>query len=407
MRDESRRLTLLILDADNRAALAITRSLGRRGHRIIIGHHRENSLAGSSRYNSRTVLLPDPANSPQAFVSRVAALADEMKLDGIIPVSDITTLPLAEAKAQDKLPASLCLPAFSSLDLAADKAQTLTKAQELGIPVPRTHILDEPDAISLVPDAEIPFPAVFKPARSRVWVNDHWLYSKVNYATNRAELMRKLSTVHPAQYPILLQERIEGEGVGVFLSYQDGKCVSRFSHLRLREKPPSGGVSVLRESIPVDTEAGTHAEALLSAINWHGVAMVEFKRDRRDGQLKLMEINGRFWGSLQLAIDAGVDFPDQVARMLAGEHLSRVDDYATGVQTRWFWGDVDSMLALLLKKSRDLNLPASHPGRIKTLVNFLLPWKPGMHYEVFRLKDIRPFAYESRCWLKRMLGGEK
>ena len=109
---------------------------------------------------------------------------------------------------------------------------------------------------------------------------------------------------------MLLQERIEGPGVGVFVCCDRGEPVALFAHRRLREKPPSGGVSVLCESAAARSDRrATSATRLLQALDWRGVAMVEFKRDLRDGSLRLMEINGRFWGSLQLAIDAGVEFP--------------------------------------------------------------------------------------------------
>ncbi len=100
-----------------------------------------------------------------------------------------------------------------------------------------------------------------------------------------------------------------GPGVGVFLLLWEGKLRAAFAHRRLREKPPSGGVSVYRESIALDPVLLERSRRLLESFGWQGVAMVEYKIDERTGTPILMEINGRFWGSLQLAVDAGVDFP--------------------------------------------------------------------------------------------------
>jgi len=127
--------------------------------------------------------------------------------------------------------------------------------------------------------------------------------------------------------------------------------------------------------------------------------MVEFKQDNRDGSLRLMEINGRFWGSLQLAIDAGVDFPSLAADLAVGARPTPVENYRIGVRTRWFWGDVDAMIALLLRSPARLNLPPSHPGRWRTLAEFLRFWQAGTRYEVARAEDIRPWLLETKRWL--------
>jgi predicted ATP-grasp superfamily ATP-dependent carboligase len=102
----------------------------------------------------------------------------------------------------------------------------------------------------------------------------------------------------------------------------------------LREYPVSGGASTLRVSVRHD-EIYEMAHSLLNALQWFGVAMVEFKIDPRDGRPKLMEINPRFWGSLALAIHAGVNFPWLLYRMASNENFKPVETYRLGVQCRW------------------------------------------------------------------------
>ena len=153
------------------------------------------------------------------------------------------------------------------------------------------------------------YPLVVKAHRSRVRSESAWQSTAVKYVRDRVELQRELNARTAYEFPLLIQQKIQGPGIGVFMCYDRGRPIATFSHRRIREKPPTGGISVLSESIAVDPEARDYSERLLSALRWHGVAMVEFKADNRDGRPKLMEINGRFWGSLQLAIDAGVDFP--------------------------------------------------------------------------------------------------
>src|SRR5439155_25387070 len=110
---------------------------------------------------------------------------------------------------------------------------------------------------------------------------------------------------------VLLQEFVAGRGEGVFLLTDRGRPLARFAHRRLREKPPWGGVSVLSEAIAPDPELLAGSERLLAELALTGVAMVEFRR-APGGPAYLMEVNPRLWGSLQLAIDAGVDFPSML-----------------------------------------------------------------------------------------------
>jgi predicted ATP-grasp superfamily ATP-dependent carboligase len=105
-------------------------------------------------------------------------------------------------------------------------------------------------------------------------------------------------------------------------------------HKRLHEYPISGGASTLRESIFND-ELKDAALKILKNLQWHGVAMVEFKLDKKDNKPKLIEINGRFWGSLALSIAAGIDFPYLLHQMVMGKSFTTSFNYETGIKCRW------------------------------------------------------------------------
>jgi len=154
---------------------------------------------------------------------------------------------------------------------------------------------------------------------------------------------------------------------------------------------------VLRESMPLQPQLKEYSERLLKALNWQGIAMVEFKQDRKSGRFMLMEINGRFWGSLQLAIDAGVNFPVLLTLSAIGQKIVPVNDYKIGVKSRWFWGDVDALLLRLFKSAKELQLPPGSPGRLKTLFQFLKLKEKNTRYEVLDRDDIKPWLYETRC----------
>lgn len=129
--------------------------------------------------------------------------------------------------------------------------------------------------------------------------------------------------------------------------------------------------------------------------------MIEYKLDEATETPYLMEVNGRFWGSLQLAIDAGVDFPSLLLAASRGLAYQPVHDYRTGVRLRWWWGDVDHLVARLRRSPAALSLPPGEPGRWRVVRDFLRIGGPGDRSEVFRSSDPLPFVRETMDWLRR------
>lgn len=396
------RTRVLVTDGDNRAALAITRSLGRRGYHVSVAEHRIPALAQTSRYCAASRQYPDPATEERAFVDALVRIVRDDRIDVLLPVSDITTALVSERRSEIEPFCRVPLPSASALASAADKVAVLKLATELGVAAPRSLLVSNPDVV--VTDAiDLGWPIVVKPRRSRVRTPSGWTSCAVSYARAPDELARKLAGWPADAYPLILQEKISGHGCGVFMCCRRGRIVATFGHKRLREKPPSGGVSVLSESIPVPPLAHQSAAALLQRLEWDGVAMVEFKMDDRDGVPKLMEINGRFWGSLQLAIDAGVDFPAMLLDNSGESGGGSPPAYRVGVKNRWFWGDVDSLL-LTLRGDGPPN--GSRAGRLQTMATFLKLWETDLHYENPKFSDLRPWLYETRRWVEHsLLGG--
>ena len=390
-------MRILVTDGDTRPALAVTRALGRLGHDVVVAAERHPSLASSSRHCRGNAAYTSPQQQPDLFGPTIARIAAEMQVDVVIPVTEITTLLLAEARHLLPHHCSTPLPSTESIRTANDKSLVLEMARELGVPIPRTIVARSATDIADVGD--LGYPVVLKPACSRVRIPEGWLSTGVSYAHDHKELSHRLASFSPRAFPVLLQERILGPGVGVFVCFQKGKPTALFSHRRLRERPPSGGVSVLCESAELDPTAVDYAVGLLSRLDWRGVAMVEFKRDDRDGTLRLMEINGRLWGSLQLAIDADVNFPAHLVSVATGVEAAGGDGYQIGVRSRWLAGDLDVLLMILRRSRNSLDLPASYPGKIRSMLRFLRVGRRNARLEIERADDWTPARLEWRRWL--------
>lgn len=388
----SDRLRVLITDGNTRAALAATRSLGQHGHHVVVGDTTATPLAGASRYSAARVVYPDPTVDEAGFLRAVRDAVTHHRIDVLLPIADIAMMVITEARHEFEPRCRVPFPDAATVARAGDKAAMVRLAETLSVPVPRTLIIDR--AGSQIATDGLSFPIVVKPHRSRLRIPSGWTSSTaVRYARTPEELEREIMSRPDAEFPLLLQEKIAGPGMGVFACCRKGVPVAFFSHRRLREKPPSGGVSVLCESIDLRPDARGFAERLLGALEWEGVAMVEFKVDERDGVPRLMEINGRFWGSLQLAIDAGVDFPDLLLRsVVLGEDIEP-PRYRVGVRSRWFWGDVD---ALVMR----LKGPAGKGGRLRAVADFCHFLGPDLYYENPRWSDLRPGLVETSRWLR-------
>lgn len=113
-----------------------------------------------------------------------------------------------------------------------------------------------------------------------------------------------------------------------------------------------------------------------------------------------MEVNGRLWGSLQLAIDAGVDFPVLAASLARGEPVEPVEVYRVGVRSRWWWGDVDHLVARLRHSPTWLGLPPGAPSRWQTVCDFLHVWRSADRLEVWDADDPLPFLRETIDWFR-------
>jgi predicted ATP-grasp superfamily ATP-dependent carboligase len=268
-----------------------------------------------------------------------------------------------------------------------DKSQTIKLADDIGVPTPETYVAKNMKDLKAI-SKKVTFPVVIKPRRSWVWKGDKPQYSRACYAKSEGELVSAYETLHSVFPFPLIQEYIPGTSQ----NYSIGALYSN-SHPRAmccikvhRTFPISGGNSVLRESVEMDHRMKTYAARLLEALDWHGVAEVEFKLDPRDNVPKFMEINGRFWGSLEVAIQAGVDFPYLLYRLMVDGDVPEVSNYKVGIKCRWIEGDLHHIYNVFKRK-----FGIQFPNRSRTFFDFLKVYEKNLKYDSFDWKDPYPF----------------
>ena len=366
---------VLITDAGRGSAVAFIRSLGRRGWKVTAADHDPASAGFHSRYTTDRLLYPRPSEHPDAVVEAILARVERDGIDLVVPITDELGLPLAEARARFAGLTTLAIPAPEALAATHDKSATFALAERLGIAVPATRVVDvSADAAAL--GAELGFPVVVKPVDSREVLADRTIRSNVvSYAADAAGLQARLASL-PAGTTVMLQRWVPGDGIGVELLMDHGRPLVAFEHRRLREFPPTGGASSLRESVALDEDLRDQAVRMLSELGWTGLAMVEFRRGK-DGVDYLMEINGRVWGSLPLAVRAGVDFPGRLADLLLDGvpgNGTTDTEYRRGVRARNLRLDIAWIGSVLSGRRRQRGMPwPSRRQAVGAMVGLLDP----------------------------------
>jgi predicted ATP-grasp superfamily ATP-dependent carboligase len=386
-------VNVLVLDGNENQAVASVRSLARAGHTVWVGADAAWSKAGWSRHARGSVRYTAPRDDVAAFVDDVCAAVGRLSGALVLPMTERSTLPLSAHRA--RLAAAggqLVLPPHETILRAFDKGETTRLANELGIATPHTAVLtSRTDALAFAETAT--FPAVLKPRASET-ANGNAIRTggAPAYARVRQELVDQAERMIGQVGPVLAQEYVEGSGVGYFALMSNGELRCEFAHRRIRDVRPTGSGSSVRESTRPDPEVREAGLAILNALRWHGVAMVEFRK-RPDGTPVFLEVNGRFWNSLALAIYAGADFPRLLADLAQHGDVAPSLDYQVGVQCRWLLGDARHLAAVL--RGPPTTFTGRFPSRWRTLLAVFTP-VPGMHHDNFVLDDPLP---EVADWL--------
>ncbi len=387
-------MRVLVTDGDARACLAIVRSLGRLGHAVHVCAPRLPSLAGSSRYCSGELRQAGTEDGPSALSRSLLTAARSVGPDVVVGVTDATLTVLHQIEGELR-PAALPAPDAERYLWGSDKVRLFEACVAAGIPVPRGVVVDGGCLPARSDALLLGAPLVVRPGLSWRRDGDRWIRGTVSYEADLDTLRVRLQRDAALGFPYLVQARVEGHGCGLFVVAIDGRVEQVFAHRRIREKPPSGGVSTLCESVEAPDDLVEFARRWTEAGRWSGLAMLEFKRRADTGQAYLLEVNARPWGSLELASSAGVDFPAQLLASWQRPPSAARRGYRAGVRLRWWWGDVDHFY--LRERERGVSgARALLLGLCRAIVAG--PWPDA--WDTFRRDDPVPFAVETLSWVR-------
>ena len=367
----------LVVDSSSGPALAVVRSLGAAGWRVIV---QAGARAARSRFASAIVEIPNADDDAEGFAAAVTRVLGAGDVDVVVPCTDAAAEILWGGVAQVH-GAKILGGDRASFALCSDKARTLEAADALGFPTPRWfEPRDVQDARAAL--AELQLPAVVKPRRSYSRSGGRLVHRRYAFISSAEELEPWFAA---GRQPII-EEYVSGRAISVSAVVHGGRVLAAIARETRTFLPIRGGTSVWKRTVPPTTPGVDRALQFLREIRYEGLGELEYQLDDRD-QPRLMEINARAHGWVGLAVAAGVDLPLIAAQALLGGPPTEVTTYRVGVEMRWPAGE---LLRLREAFTREPVFPPG-VGRAHVLRSLWPPWRPGMRYDGLELSDPGPW----------------
>lgn len=334
-----------------------------------------------SKFKKTFVKSPKPKNEKQ-YIDFLINLAKQENINNwvVFPNSDEIVSILSRHKKQLQKYYIIPTPDWETIKYVYNKKLTYQLAEIIGVPIPKTYFSKNLEGIE---EFKLEFPVVIKPA-----IKDKY-YNKIKVKAYLAKNMKELiciyqkvsSIIDPSE--ILIQEFIPGGPRHLFSFcplFKEGRVLAKITARRARQHPMDfGHASTYAESIEIP-ELEIISTKFLKAINYYGLAEVEFMQDPRDGSFKLLEINPRIWGWHTLAIGSGIDLPYLLFQDMIGE---KVEANSFNEHVKWFRliTDIPTVISEIIKNNI-------------TVKEYLTSFKGKKIYAVFSTRDPFPFFIE-------------
>ena len=353
---------VLVTDCETKHGYAIAWSLQKKGLKVLCHFNKKNSpFFGSVYLRKRFVLNIRGKNGSAEFLQKLK----DLQINVLIPVSNSFVKFVSDNRDTISPCSKIAIPNSESIEIAQNKRKTFELAEQLGIPAPKTLYQYDGDILK---QTTFQYPVVVK-------------YTDVNqtgvtYCNDFSELWKAVEGSlkdDPNSLPII-QEYVEGFGAGFYALYEKGKFLYSFVHRRIHELPITGGASTFAVSW-THPEVEKYGRKLLDHLNWHGIAMVEFKV-KKDNTVSLMEINPKFWGSYELSEKCGLQFALNTYNLGCSEEIEPVKEYPKNVAFRWFFPDLLGRYHRFILKNRykqSIEPTVVKPERIYTDIDFREP----------------------------------
>lgn len=362
------RRALIIGTERSRGTLAAARSLQRSGWFVGVGTPRASGMLTASRASSRAHAIPKPRGDSADFVEGVNRAIAAAGYEVVFGGADDWMAALSAHR--DEIAAEVAHPDFPVVERALDKLELTRLAHGVGLAAPRTEVATDDSRTSWEGPVVVKIRSHWSPGRTEAHRIEAKLFGDIAAAWPRIEYIRA------AGEEAVLQQPVSGQLGAVIGVFHDGRLNARVQQVSDGLWPTPNGVSTRARTVPVDDVLVATCERLLDSLGWHGLVELQFLTGS-DGVPHLIDLNGRFFGSMALTNAARPGVTDLWGRLVLGETVDPLPDAPAGVRFSWTAGD----------------LRRASIERRSTLLRDLaesLTWARGAANSVWELRDPAP-----------------
>jgi predicted ATP-grasp superfamily ATP-dependent carboligase len=368
--------------------LGVGRSLGREGIKVY-GIDFKKDIGFYSAYIIST-LCPHPITEQSDLLRKLINFANSQDHKPVLFITADDFLKFVAKFADDLEPYYLFnLPSSKLIDEISDKFKQFTLAGKSGISLPATYKITSEEELGKV-HHELTFPTFIKAVDVNKWRELIGGTTKGYIVKNKTELKEKVALLMSKKIEIILQEIIPGPDTRhyKYCAYigRDGRILLEFTLKKIRQNPIHFGVGAVVESLSYP-ELLIEGRKFLKHIGYKGVGSAEFKYDERDGKLKLIELNPRYWQQNSLPAYCGMNFPLMDYLEVTGQKPEPITTFIEGIKWVNRYTDFDSFLQY--RKTGEL-----------TFRSWVKSLRGRKIYSDFAWDDLLPFFYEFRFGLK-------
>lgn len=384
--------SILIVGLTSQTAISLLRSFGKKRIQVY-GINNKKNANYYSKYLTKGYIFSEfdmlsGFENNEKLIDYIEQIIKKHEIDYVITFFDSLIILLNKYRYRLEKITKLLIPGEDSFIKTIDKNKTLKIAKKLKIPVPETIVVTDLNDLDKCKDLD--FPVVVKPS-SRYYKNHVQAERdfKRHYFHSYQNLLIFFKKYNPCKYkPVFVQEFCNGEDIGFPIFFKKGRCITCMQYKVVRMYPHNGGSPICRETTKTDPELKEYSLRLLSYMEWDGIAEIDYIKDNKDGKIKMLEVNGRFWASLPLAEKAGLDFPSMLYSSDDDIRKASIFKYKIGTKCRILSSDTAWLSDILFNRAYKENIAI--PTKSSAILSYLKSFGPRTKYDFGSWDDPLP-----------------
>jgi len=314
-------ISVLIPDGESHLLNRVINGLAQvKGIKIYIMSYKKNNAMRYSRYVHKFSYYPN-TNSNLDWIANINKEIEKHDIDLVMPIWEVGIKTLITHRDKILFKERLGLmPSLFDFNTAINKGLLSAHLDAFNIPNPKSVLVESIHQLDNVDTLQ--FPILIKPLEG--FGGGHGI-RKFNTKVDVESYMVEKNI----DYKLIVQEYIEGYDIDCSVLCKEGNIlaftIQKGNMIDASEFAPQIGLDFLYEH-----DLYKVVEKLMESLHWSGVAHIDMRYDKNDNQFKVIEVNPRFWMSLNASQIAGINFTELYCRASLNEEFKKPEyEYLT------------------------------------------------------------------------------